>query len=146
LLLSLLFIALFCYLLTELVAESVVTLVPPAGGCHSLCTHCPHPPPPTVSPSTAIKGDVQGVPHPLVYGLDRGLFRRFQTSESESSGSNSKSKSESAKLVSSPDSTPCPDLSTTSLHFPQVTSYVTQRVRSGNGNVTRFIQLYIRSG
>ena len=37
LLLTLLFIAQFCYIFTQFVAESVVTVVPPAGRCHAVC-------------------------------------------------------------------------------------------------------------
>jgi len=43
---TLLVIAQFCYVLTELVAASVATVVPLTGRCHA--TNLLHPPPPTV--------------------------------------------------------------------------------------------------
>jgi len=43
LLLTLLFIAQFCYIFNQVVAESVVTVVSPAGRCHAVCTHLPPP-------------------------------------------------------------------------------------------------------
>jgi len=45
-------IAQFCYVLTELVAASVVTVVPPTGRYQA--THLTHPPPPTV-PSVPLR-------------------------------------------------------------------------------------------
>jgi len=73
LLLTLLFIGQFCYIFTQVVAESVVTVLPPAGRCHAVCTHLPHPPPPIRRPCTATKGGVRGVPHSLVLS-DRVCF------------------------------------------------------------------------